>query len=240
MHLDVDPAAHAHLVHDRAHHARLEVGELRVAARELGGWRHRVDLCVLVHLAALGLQQLAQRHFAARHLLDLDAPALVEVEREHILGGIGHEEVVDDEDVLRGEVVLGIEPLPERRRLRVVLEEVEGHEGGGQCREVVLLELGAHDVQLEDVLVRPHIELVVGALRDDRVGHAHRVHVDRRLLGRRAWLGRGERRQLLGGVQLRRLGLGELLRAQRELLLQRGALLRLALAPRLELGLERV
>ena len=87
------------------------------------------------------------------------------------------EEVVHHQDVLRGEVILGREALAHRRGLGVVLEEVEGDEGRGKRREVVLVELRAHHAQLEQVLVGAHVELVVRPLRNERVGHAHRVEV---------------------------------------------------------------
>ena len=59
-----------------------------------------------------------------------------------------------------------VAPLAHGRGLRVVLEEVEGDEDGGEAGEVCGLELGVEDAQLEDVLVEPDVELRVGACAD--------------------------------------------------------------------------
>ena len=85
VHGDVDPAAHAHLIDDAAHHARRGPGGTRVDPG-----CHREELRVLVKLAPLRLEELAQRHVTARNQLALDAPALVHVERQHLPKARGH------------------------------------------------------------------------------------------------------------------------------------------------------
>ena len=112
----LDATAHAELVHECAD----DLG--RAQGRRVGD---RVELRVLDDLAAAALEQLAKRRIGARDQRALDAEGLVDLDREDGRRRVVKEEVVDREDVLRGEVVLGLETLAHRARLRVVLIEVE-------------------------------------------------------------------------------------------------------------------
>ena len=160
VHRRIDLLAHAHLVHERAHHLRRPT-----RARRLGD---RVELRVLHEFAAPPLQQLAQRGVRARHERALDAEGLVQLDGEHRRGRVVQEEVIHLEHELSREVELRLESLSHRARLRIVLVEVERAEGRRARPEEGGLQRGAHHAQLEDVLVQPHIHLRV--VRDGRVG----------------------------------------------------------------------